>query len=1584
MGGSAAHTTISSGGEQWLSAGGSATTTTVYSGGGQVISSGGNATSTTVNSSGTQTVASGGNATTTTLSGGSQVLSGSASDTTIDSGGLQNVLAGGRASSTTINSSGEQTISSAGNATSTTVNSSGSQTVASGGNATSTTLSGGSQVLSGSASDTTIDSGGLQNVLAGGRASESTINSGGEQIVSSGGSAADTLISGGGEQQVISGASASTTTINSGGVQKVQGSANATLIESGGKLVLLDGGQSSEVTQNVGGNVNVSVRGDDTSSYVSGSNASGGFSLNNGSASGFIIYADGVQKVAAGGHAIETTINSSGSQTIASGGNATSTTLSGGSQVLAGSASDTTINNGGEQHVSAGGSAIATTVNNSGWQGIYVGGSATSTTINSGGEQQVLGSATATTIRNGGSQRLDSTGTATDTNVQSGGTLLVDSGGLLSGTLTVASGGLLEGSLMFTNGANLAGHILITDAASLQSSANTDTLNLAGSATQLVYAQTAAQSLGVNLSGAGELIQQGSGTLTLTGNNNYTGSTNVISGTLAGNIASGTALSVSAGARYEAGGADRTLGNLNGAGTVDMQNHNLTVGSGSFNGTLTGTNDLTKTGSGTLSLNTATDLSGDLKVNSGTLELGQSLTASGSAVFASNTTLDLASSAQLTAGNVTIGGDTTLDVQTMSGSSPITLIESTGSAIEGNFSTIKIAGVQMSSNSCDLEHFFSSSSIVIEKTSDDKIIQISTGGLVWTLTTPDSAHGSFNVATQFTLNDDLSDNTATPALAFDWDGKTLTKTGEGTLTLTGNNTYTGATVVNAGRLKGHIAVGTALIVAAGAAYDAGDEDHSVGSLSGEGNIDMHDHNLTVSSGSFNGTFTDTHDLIKTGSGTLTLNTDASLAGELAINAGTLALVGNTRAETLALNAGTLVLGEDKELSVAGSATLGDGSTLELANHAKLVAGNVAISSGATLDIEEQAGATPVTVIEAINAPINGNFDSILVAGVAIDLGSPTSLDHFLKDVSVQKTSGDKLMQLSTGGLLWSNTEPTSAHGTFNVATHFTLSDSLSDNSTSNAHAFGWDGKTLTKVGAGTLILTGTYTYTGETKIEAGTLVLDGQNGAGSLVGDIVAVSGTAFQIINGGHFTGSIDPTDVTLSGPSSSWDITGASVVDNLSLINGGNIAFTAPTSGNPYKTLLINGKLDGKGVIVMNTHLAAQQGDLITVHETAGTHTLTINDAGGIPSSAGQSLKLIDVSSSGLSNGSFSLSGGHVDAGAFRYLLTPGAEIPLGDAGDWYLYSAGTASRLSEQSLAMAGSLKYTALASLGTLQQRLGELRLDEQNADKNDGKLWLRTYHQDYDNHLYTQAAGRQKISGLMLGIDKRLDNVSDAGRVTVGGFFGAGNSDFKAKEQGGQISSTDYQLGAYATWLGNQGSYVDLVARTLWLDRDYRFDQSNAAQEKASGKRQAYSLALELGHRMELNGGWFAQPQTQLSWLRSQKQELITDRETHIALEQSENLDLRTGLMVGKTVREAEKAYQFYGKLDRLQTLRASNNVTVNETRLDSRKENAAWNVGTGLQFSSKTSSFHLELETGLGSPDVKQKWGINLGMRRVF
>ena len=378
-GGVANTTIINSGGAQHLQSGGVANATTINSRGWQNVEGGGLANGTTINSLGWLNVASGGVASNTTINSvGNLVVSsgGVANETTIHSGGSQNVYSGGVVSDTTIhdgglqfvysggktynvrqhsggkmfvivsggdaetyvdgtNASGEPFSLQSGRASNFILYSGGSQHVKSGGVASATTIHGGAQYVSAGVASATTIHGGAQYVSAGGVASATTIH-GGAQYVSAGGTASATTIHGG-TQYVSAGGTALETTIH-GGTQDVSagGVASNTTINEGGLQNVSSGGKAYNVMQYSGGNINADVYGGDTSTYVSGTNASReAFTLQNGVASNFILYAGGLQNVFSGGVASDTLV-AGGTQNVYSSGVASNTTLNSGTVNLYG------------------------------------------------------------------------------------------------------------------------------------------------------------------------------------------------------------------------------------------------------------------------------------------------------------------------------------------------------------------------------------------------------------------------------------------------------------------------------------------------------------------------------------------------------------------------------------------------------------------------------------------------------------------------------------------------------------------------------------------------------------------------------------------------------------------------------------------------------------------------------------------------------------------------------------------------------------------------------------------------------------------------------------------------------------------------------------------------------------------------------------------------------------------------------------------------------------------------------------------------------------------------------------------------
>ena len=125
------------------------------------------------------------------------------------------------------------------------------------------------------------------------------------------------------------------------------------------------------------------------------------------------------------------------------------------------------------------------------------------------------------------------------------------------------------------------------------------------------------------ISGTGGLTKSGGSTLTLSGVNTYTGSTDVIGGVLAvsGGLSDETAVFVGSGATYALGADDR-VASISGSGDIALNEYRLTAGDAAdttFSGVMSGSGGLTKVGTGTLTLTGDNTYTGETEVSEGSL-----------------------------------------------------------------------------------------------------------------------------------------------------------------------------------------------------------------------------------------------------------------------------------------------------------------------------------------------------------------------------------------------------------------------------------------------------------------------------------------------------------------------------------------------------------------------------------------------------------------------------------------------------------------------------------------------------------------------------------------------------------------------------------------------------------------------------------------------------------------------------------------------------------------------------------------------------------------------------------------------------
>ena len=323
------------------------------------------------------------------------------------------------------------------------------------------------------------------------------------------------------------------------------------------------------------------------------------------------------------------------------------------------------------------------------------------------------------------------------------------------------------------------------------------------------------------ISGSGSITKTGAGTLILSGTNTYSGGTTISAGTLKGNIASGTDLSIADSAIYDGDNKARSVGGLNGAGKI-LNTNGLTVQSGDFAGIIDNSNtSLLKNGAGTLTLTGNNAYTGSTTISEGTLK--------GS--IASGTDLSIADSA------IYDGDNKARSVGGLNGAGKI--LNTNGLTVQsGDF-----AGIIDNSNT-SLTKTGAGTLTLTRNNAYTGGTTISEGTLKGNiasgtdLSIADSAIydgdnkarsvGGLNGAGKILNTNGLTVQSGDFAGIIDNSNTSLLKTGAGTLTLSGTNTYTGMTTVRSGTLAlGSDLTSNQLTLYGGTVFDRGSHNHSL-------------------------------------------------------------------------------------------------------------------------------------------------------------------------------------------------------------------------------------------------------------------------------------------------------------------------------------------------------------------------------------------------------------------------------------------------------------------------------------------------------------------------------------------------------------------------------------------------------------------------------------------------------------------------------------------------------------------------------------------------------------------------------------
>ncbi|GAA4333549.1 hypothetical protein GCM10023165_08770 [Variovorax defluvii] len=750
----------------------------------------------------------------------------------------------------------------------------------------------------------------------------------------------------------------------------------------------------------------------------------------------------------------------------------------------------------------------------------------------------------------------------------------------------------------------------------------------------------------------------------------------------------------------------------------------------------------------------------------------------------------------------------------------------------------------------------------------------------------------------------------------------LIKRGLGTMSLSGANTYGGGTSVTAGTLAltdaGTLGRETGTTTVSGGTLDLGGTTQTQlalyqsdgivqkgifnvdtyqltgGTLASDATVSARTH-FDLQAGTVNGVLTGGAPLTKTTLGTVVLG-------------GTNSYI-DTR-----LNAGTLVVSADANLGHASGTLNFNGGTLR-AIGAFNTARNVSLGAdGGTWQTDADIGSTGA--ISGAGALTKTGAGTLTLSGENSFTGG-TDLKQGRLAVTNNKALGTGALAMHEGTTL-----RFAADG-LSLANPIVFTDAVDPTIDTGAFTSTLTGAItgpgdLSKIGSGTLVLSGANSYTGATTVTEGTLR------AG-----------------------------DANTFSPASAHSVAAGAVLDLAGFnqrIAGLNNAGTVSLLGNaPGTTLTVTGRYVGNNGLL---RLGAVLGDgagasdrLVLSGPTAtasGRTTVQVVNVGGLGAlTMGNGIELVSAlngasTTAQSTKDAFALQGGHVDAGAYEYRLQPGDAQGAGE--NWYLRSTSTvvipplvpgppapspspappappvpdvpapapasASAPPPATLqvptyraevplfaALPEQLRQGNLAMLGNLHQRIGE---DDAKAGgaatpaAGERRAWGRVLSTGRDIRQGGTVSPRSegRLGGLQAGTDLWTDAHWRAG-VYVGQLDG--DMQVKGFARGvanlavGSNELRNQFLGGYATYGDDSGFYADGVLQAGRHRYEVKPQAATRAKReeavlragqpldefdlrvgpRAKGKAGSLSASLELGQSFDLGQGWQIQPQAQL-------------------------------------------------------------------------------------------------------------------------
>ncbi|KVP13604.1 autotransporter outer membrane beta-barrel domain-containing protein [Burkholderia ubonensis] len=486
---------------------------------------------------------------------------------------------------------------------------------------------------------------------------------------------------------------------------------------------------------------------------------------------------------------------------------------------------------------------------------------------------------------------------------------------------------------------------------------------------------------------------------------------------------------------------------------------------------------------------------------------------------------------------------------------------------------------------------------------------------------------------------------------------------------------------------------------------------------------------------------------------------------------------------------------------------------------------------------------------------------------------------------------------------------------------------------------------------------------------AANLTVDNSTLTGNVVADAASTANVTLQ--NQASLTGNLTNVASLAVNSGAAWNMTESASVRNVGL-SGGTINLSG---GSEFNRLDIE-NLSGSGTFGMHVNLAELQGDFLNVSGSAtGTYGLAIKNTGIEPQSGAAPLHVVHTQAG---DAKFEAVGndGLVDAGAFQY------QVQQKDNNNWYLvqvHNDDGSLKPTPSAESMLGLFNVSSTVwygELAPLRSRMGDLRLGNQGND-----VWVRTYGNRYLVNS-GNLAYQQNQYGLSFGADTPVHVSNGRLRVGVMGGYSRNDLDFGSGTTG---SVDSYSLGGYATWMSDNGIYVDGTIKGNVFRNDAKITMSDGTPARGGYTNYGLGTSLEVGRHMPLGNQWFIEPSVTLSAFVASGASTTLDNGLQASGSRSKSMQARLGAAIGRNFEFSKnRVVQPYLKVGVVQEFARNNGVNINDNPFSNDLAGTRAEVGAGVvaQLASKLQ-LHGDVTYSKGSR-IEQPFGVNFGVRYVW